>query len=210
VQNANAKQYAYFPAVDEVWQLRKIGLGAPTTHANHHLTLPCHCQVCQTLKYTDVLSVLPGALVTHTLVYHNTYQMNNYIKTMYPLVAELTVKELTELMMAQLGNRRGVDEARWGIQFADAIAEHGYGKARKKFSTYLAVKTDVEYEVGSSLFDTMVEEENSSEAAARAVTLAKRYLSSKPEDKGVHGKEIKTTQVKKVNVARSTKRKTAV
>ena len=114
VQNANAKQYAYFPAVDEVWQLRKIGLGSPTTHANHNLTLPCQCQVCQTLKYTDVLSVLPGALITHTLVYHNTYQMNNYIKTMYPLVQDLSVKELTSLMMAQLGNRRGVDEARWG------------------------------------------------------------------------------------------------
>lgn len=209
VQNANAKQYAYFPAIDEKWQLRKIGLGSPTTHANHNLTLPCHCPVCSTLKYTDVLSVLPGGLVTHTLVFHNVYQMNNYIKSMYPLIAELSVKEITDLMMAQLGNRRGVHEARWGLQFADAIAAHGLESARKRLSAYVPVRDDLTYDgLDSGLFDSEVMVEAGVESAPPhyVVELARRYLSNDPKDKGVHGKEVAVSPPKKVNVAKAAKR----
>lgn len=210
VQNANAKRYAYHPAINDTWQLYPIGLHSPTMHVNHHQTLPCHCQVCSTLKYMDALAVLPGALMTHTLVYHNVYAMNNYVKMMEPIVKEATIGDLTALMLAQTGNRRGVHEAKWGLQLADAIAVGGYEVARKKFSTYIVQGKDVAEVNEGSLFAADDEDvatsvtEESRGVVNYKVQLAQRYLAN---DTGSHGKEVKTA-VKgfQVNVAKATKR----
>lgn len=209
IQNANAKRYAYQPSIDEVWQMKDLGLSSDS-HPNHHVHLPCRCPVCATLKYTDTLSVLGGALLTHSLAHHNVYQMNNYIKAMYPLTQELSAKDLVALMMAQLGNRRGVHEAKWGIQFADSIADHGFEAARRKLSAYIGVR-DVEggVEAPSTLFDAEAEmmAEEGSEAGVRKVALARRYLSDDPKDKGVHGKKVEqTTKGLVIGAAKSTQR----
>lgn len=214
VQNANAKRYAYHPAINDIWQLYPIGTHSPTMHVNHHQTLPCRCQVCSTMKYMDALAVLPGALMTHTLVYHNVYAMNNYVKMMEPIVKEASVQDLTDLMLAQTGNRRGIHEAKWGLQLADEIAKNGYTAARKKFSTYILQKDGVDEVSEGSLFAPVEGDGDASDTATEdegvlsfKVRLAERYLSDNPEDKGVHGKEVKTA-VKgfQVNVAKSSKR----
>lgn len=214
IQNANAKRYAYQPAIDDTWRMRDLGLISPTTQSSHHLTLPCCCCVCSTVKYTDVLATLGGAALTHILAYHNVFQMNNYIKTMYPLIQKLSIKEITELMLAQVGNRRGVQEARWGLQLADEIAAHGYPAARKKFSSYIYSK-DVKYDTDTSnLFEIPDHKETeqkgveaTSEGVKRKIDLAKRFLSTEVKDKGVHGRKTEVVPKKIVMSAKASARK---
>lgn len=216
LQNANAKRYAYQPVIDEKWQMRDLGFIGTTTQVNHNLTLPCSCPVCSAVKYTDVFSVLGGALLTHILAHHNIFQMNNYVKVMQPLVAELSIKELTELMTAQLGSRRGIQEAKLGLMLADEIAEVGHAAARKKFAGYLGGLRDVEYAEDNSLFSDDAVPVNEEEANAtpdmfkRKVDLAHKFLDITLDNSKLHGKKTDLSVNKAVLKATTTTRKSGI
>ncbi len=218
IQNANARRYAYHPAVDEKWQMRDLGFISKTTQVNHHNTLPCHCPVCSTVKYADVFGVIGGALLTHTLAHHNIFQMNRYVKMMTPLVAELTINELTDLMTAQIGDRRGGQEAKQGLMFADLVATEGHAAARKKFSAYLGHTRDVEYASADAGLFTNEELPSSDEEGnlatpetfQRKIKLANLYLSEHSAMDKLHGKKIEVTQAKTVLKASATVRKSGI
>lgn len=207
VQNANARNYAFHPSLDSEWRLKPIGFRG-NVPLNSEVTLPCTCPVCYTLKYMEIFSVLPGALVTFCLMQHNMFAMNQYVRNMREPVKELSAAELKKLMQAQVGNRRGFEEAVRGIDFVDSVIKNGHSKTRARYSMALHNDDGVEYQdpLATGLFDSEPVEEStdstdaSATAAKPALTqkerhlrLAAQYIAQEPIKD--HGK--KTTGQKK-------------
>lgn len=205
VQNANSKNYAFHPTIDSKWELRSIGINSQAYVPNHHVHLPCNCPVCTAVKYLDVLAVIPGALVTHSLVHHNIWAMNRYVAAMREVVAKESIDTILELMYAQLGTRKGLEEAKWGLSLADDMATcslDDLDKVTAKYSLHLGMNRDIDYSYEDSTPVLFGEEEESEEnenvepEVQRKLDLATKFLQNY---QGNHGKEFKKATAKKVH-----------
>ena len=216
VQNGNARNYAFHPSLDSRWQLKPIGYRAGFP-LNPEDTLPCSCPVCETLKYSEIFSVMPGALTTFLLMQHNQFAMNNYVRKMRDPVAELSTKELQKLMTAQVGDRRGFTEAVRSIDFVDNVLEHGLERTKKRYTLGIPLASDCIADNGdmTGLFDLNDATDVESVAAEddyyttlhnRLEGLAEQYLSkAKIENHGKKVKEQATKKGLKVTIAKERK-----
>lgn len=135
LQSANNKIYhtqhtMYSPA-------RRIRLGDLSTKpaVDHHL--PCSCPVCASIKYTDVLSVLDGALFKHTLAVHNMWEITRYSKMMNEFASTLPFKDFREVCRRQLANHDMKEQSLTTLDFVHDIGRIGIKDARLKYRAYM-------------------------------------------------------------------------
>lgn len=221
--SANSKTYMFQQTIDSKWEARSIGLASKCYIPNHHVTLPCSCPVCESIKYQDVFAVLGGAMVTHMLAHHNMHIMNTYVSRMRPIVEREDYKTLHTLMEAQLGTRSGIREAITAVKLADELAlaktSSDIEKVQRKYSLYLGDNSAaLNYidDTNGSLFeeDESVELPVAGEKAdgdefdypaivLRKIAIAKKYLAG---ETGEHGKKTDNQPKKKTMTATKTKR----
>lgn len=145
MQKARLREWHTFIAPHQKVQYTLVGY-KDGYRPNPKNTLPCSCQVCSAIRYSDILWAVPGNIATKLFEFHNIHSLNNYFDVMTDIVSEASTKELKQILVSQLGtNRQGFDEAMHCLDFIDSIARDGYDTARNKYKIYL----------GDGLFDSI-------------------------------------------------------
>ena len=146
MQKARLREWHTFIAPHQKVQYTLVGY-KDGYRPNPKNILPCSCQVCTAIKYSDILWTVPGNIATKLFEFHNIYSLTNYFDIMIDIAQTTTTKEYKETLVSQLGtNRQGFDEAMHCLDFIDSIAQEGYDKARNKYKIFL----------GDGLFDSMI------------------------------------------------------
>jgi len=101
IQSARTRMYHHQRMPNRPPERMIIGMENPScSRPNPFKHLPCSCPVCQTIKYMDIFSILPGAVTTYLLMIHNMYEINRYASMMNYYAHTLTDTQFSELMIS--------------------------------------------------------------------------------------------------------------
>lgn len=156
VQSANGKMYHHQQTMTS--PPRRLRLGDICTLPSTHNHLPCGCPVCNTLKYTDVLSILDGAMYRHSLAVHNVWEITRYMRMMDQLARSVSFKEYREVCKLQLANSQNKGASLEALDFVHHIEHNGLDSAIKAFQVHRS--TNTVYSTPSNLFGEAEIEDN--------------------------------------------------
>lgn len=137
IQSAKNRTYHYH--LDVYKTHGRALFGAKGSIPNVHNTLPCHCPVCETVKYSDVLGFLPGQMMMSLTSVHNAYTFIKYTQMLQDACRQLPWAEYVELVTAQLSHLKSRDskEVLMSLDFLYRAAHDGLASARKHYPTQI-------------------------------------------------------------------------
>ena len=135
----------------------------------------CHCKVCRSIKYLDVLGSLDGATSSFLLAYHNMIEVLRMTRQMNDICATASHKEYKEFVKGLLRNHRNANYTYQSLDFIDYADTHGIEAARRRYQHYLNISSLVKPVEPTPLFghngravtDEEREEKAKEEEAAR-------------------------------------------
>lgn len=145
MQKARLREWHNYSSTQEKVKFMLVGYKDGYRPSSHNI-LPCSCQVCSAIKYSDVLWCLSGNIAHKVFEFHNIHSMSRYFDVLTEYSKECSTREFKQLLKAQVGeNRQGFDEAMHALDFMDLLAKGNVDTARDKYKLYL----------GSGLFSEM-------------------------------------------------------
>lgn len=143
MQKARLREWHTYTSTQEKVKFMLVGAKDGYRPSPHNI-LPCSCQVCSTVKYSDVLWCLNGNIAHKVFEFHNIHSMTRYFDTLTQYSNEMSTNDFKKLLKAQVGeNRQGFDEAMHALDFMDSLASGQGENARDRYKLYL----------GSGLFE---------------------------------------------------------
>lgn len=140
IQSAANKSYHH--QFDIFHISKRIAIGTREAVPNTLRILPCHCPVCKTLKYMDILGFGPGRFTTELLAIHNACEMSRYARMLQEACRTMTSREYMALVSRQLKGNQKLPEVKLAMEFIEIAADHGLKAARRKYHTSLEQKID--------------------------------------------------------------------
>lgn len=145
MQKARLREWHTYSSPQEKVKFMLVGYKDGYRPSSNNI-LPCSCQVCSAIKYSDVLWCLSGNIAHKVFEFHNIHSMSRYFDAVTEYSKETSTKEFKQLLKAQVGeNRQGFDEAMHALDFMDHLSAGQVDIARDKYKLYL----------GSGLFGDM-------------------------------------------------------
>lgn len=191
IQNAVSKGYYFHGSMTDPPRYINIGQRGTSPYIpSPYSTLSCTCAVCSAIKYSDVLSILTGDAVDQMLMYHNLFETQRYMLSMYEALERSDHKQTKELLVSQFvtgkkTKRVGITEMMKSFDFIEVAKNEGIKQAQKKYAYYL--QSSAAGRSTKTLFQA-AELASTSVAQAHMESYAQRYELSQ----GVHGKKTIT------------------
>lgn len=137
MQKARLREWHMFTSPMEKVKYSRVGYKDGYRPSTSNI-LPCSCQVCSAVKYSDVLWCLNGNIAHKVFEFHNAHSMNRYFDALTKYSYECTTKDFQDLLKVQVGeNRQGFEEAMSTIDFIDTMGRGKVDAARSKYQIYL-------------------------------------------------------------------------
>lgn len=132
----SAKNHTYHYHYDVFKTHGRMLFGARGSIPNVHNFLPCHCPVCETIKYTDILGFLPGQMVMNLTALHNAHTFSRYTQMLQESFRQLPWNQYVDLVKAQLSHLKSKDskEVLMSLDFLYRAANDGLESARKHYA----------------------------------------------------------------------------
>lgn len=120
--------------------LRMNDLGLLLGPPNVNWELKCSCPVCRTVKYRDILALLPGQFALSLMSIHNIHETNNYINYTKTALKELPKNEFMDYLKATHATNSSTvsKDLIHAVDYTFRAIEDGLPKARKRYQTKLA------------------------------------------------------------------------
>jgi hypothetical protein len=150
IQSASNKAYHF--QFDLYHTSKRIPIGSRGSIPNTQKLLPCQCEVCKALKYTDILAFGANRFTLELLSIHNAIEMTRYSKQLQEAADSLTSKEYNELVYTQLKSHPKLQSVKQAMDFIDVATEKGIEVARKRYRNILEITSEKPITLTNSLF----------------------------------------------------------
>lgn len=133
----SAKYRALHFQFDMLHTQKRLPIGTRGSLENPYKYLPCSCQVCQVIKYSDILGFGPSKFTSVLLSLHNAIDMERYAKQLQSACEDLSDGEYLKLVKTQLSNSNVFDDMKGCLDFVRVAAED-LKKAEHKYRHMLS------------------------------------------------------------------------
>lgn len=135
IQSASFKSYHF--QFDIYHTSKRLAIGSRGSIPNTGKLLPCQCEVCKVLKYSDVLAFGSNRFTLELMAIHNAVEMTRYSNQLQEAADCLPMKEYNQLVYRQLEKHPQLREVRQAIDFCDLAEAKGIEVARKRYDIHL-------------------------------------------------------------------------
>ena len=150
IQSASNKAYHF--QFDLYHTSKRIPIGSRGSIPNTSKILPCQCEVCRVLKYTDVLAFGANRFTLELLSIHNAIEMSRYTRQLQEAAEALTSKEFNELIYMQLKRHPQLQQVKQAMDFIDLAEVKGIEAARKKYHNQMDTVKEKAITITGTLF----------------------------------------------------------
>lgn len=150
IQSASNKAYHF--QFDLYHNSKRIPIGSRGSIPNTSKILPCQCEVCKVLKYTDILAFGSNRFTLELLSLHNAIEMSRYTRQLQEAAEALTSKEFNELCYMQLKKHPQLQHLKQAMDFIDLAEVKGVEAARKKYHNQMDVVKEKAITITGTLF----------------------------------------------------------
>jgi hypothetical protein len=122
---------------------KRVNIGDAERLPSIHTHSDCHCKVCRSLKYLDILGSLDGATSSFLLAYHNVMEISRLTKQINDVCSSVTHKDYKEYIKGLLKNHRNANYTYQSLDFIDYADTYGLEAAQKRYQHYLNISSFV-------------------------------------------------------------------